>query len=147
MHLYVCVCVYIYIYIYITNLFISCEDMKSALCTCVWSLSSVWVFATPWIVARQAPLFMEFSRQEFWSGLPFPTPGDLPDPGIKPTSLASRALAGRFFYHPCSLGSPALCLYTNVCICIYVCFFFFSHKGYTVCSSTFYFFYFVSSLW
>ena len=42
---------------------------------------------------------MEFSRQEYWGGLPFPTPGDLPDPGIKPTFLASPALAGKFFYH------------------------------------------------
>ena len=45
----------------------------------------------------QAPLSMEFSRQEYWSGLPFPTPGDLSDPGIKPTFLPSPALAGRFF--------------------------------------------------
>ena len=44
-------------------------------------------FATPWTVARQAPLLMEFSRQESWSGLPFPSPRDLPDPGIKPGSL------------------------------------------------------------
>ena len=44
----------------------------------------------------QAPLSMEFSKQEYWSGFPFPTPGDLPKPGIKPTSLASPALAGRF---------------------------------------------------
>ena len=49
---------------------------------------------TPWAVAHQAPLSMVFSRQEYWSGLPFPSPGDLPDPGIKPTS---PALAGRFF--------------------------------------------------
>jgi len=45
----------------------------------------------------QAPLSMEFSRQEYWSGLPFPPPGDLTDLGIEPTSLASPALAGRFF--------------------------------------------------
>ena len=45
-------------------------------------------FATPWTVARQAPLSVEFSRQEYWSGLPFPSPGDLPDPGIKPASPA-----------------------------------------------------------
>ena len=43
-------------------------------------------FLTPWTVPCQAPLFMEFSRQEYWSGLPFPSPGDLPDPGIKPGS-------------------------------------------------------------
>ena len=52
---------------------------------------------TPWTVARQARLSMEFPRQESWSGLPFPTPGDLPDPGIEPESLVSPALAGRFF--------------------------------------------------
>ena len=60
-------------------------------------LSCVQPFATPWTVAQQAPLSTGFSRQEYWSGLPFPTPGDLPHPGIKPTSLASPALAGRFF--------------------------------------------------
>ena len=43
---------------------------------------------TPWTVAHQAPLSMEFSRQEYWSGLPFPSPGNLPDPGIKPGSPA-----------------------------------------------------------
>ena len=61
------------------------------------SRSVVFNSATPWTVACQAPLSMEFSRQEYWSGLPFPTPGDLPNPEIKPTSLASPALAGRFF--------------------------------------------------
>ena len=49
-------------------------------------LSHVWLFVTPWTVAHQAPLSMEFSRQEYCSGLPFPFPRDLPDPGIKPTS-------------------------------------------------------------
>ena len=53
--------------------------------------------ATPWTAARQAPLSMEFSRQEYWSGLPFSSPEDLPDPGIKPASLRSPALAGGFF--------------------------------------------------
>ena len=52
---------------------------------------------TPWTVARQAPLSVEFSRQEYWSGLPFPAPGNLPDPGVEPMSLASPALAGEFF--------------------------------------------------
>ena len=55
------------------------------------------LFATPWTVARQAPLSVEFRRQAYWSGLSFPPPGDLPDPGIEPTSPASPALAGRFF--------------------------------------------------
>ena len=57
-------------------------------------LSHVGLFATPWTVAHQAPLSMGFSRQEYWSGLPFPSPGDLLDPGIEPMS---PALAGRFF--------------------------------------------------
>ena len=60
-------------------------------------LSHVQLFAAPWTVAYQASLSVEFSKQEYWSGVPFPTPGDLPDPGIKPTSFASPALAGRFF--------------------------------------------------
>ena len=59
--------------------------------------SHVLLFATSWTVACQAPLSMGFSRQEYSSGLPFPPPGDLPDPGIKPTSLAPSAFAGRFF--------------------------------------------------
>ena len=52
---------------------------------------------TPWTVAHQAPLSIGFSRQKYWSRLPFPPPGDLPDPGIEPASLVSPALAGRFF--------------------------------------------------
>ena len=55
------------------------------------------VIACTWMVARQAPSSMGFSRQEYWSGLPFPTPGDLPGPGIKPISPATPALAGGFF--------------------------------------------------
>ena len=54
----------------------------------VKSLSRVRLFADPWTVAYQAPQSMGFSRQEYWSGLPFPSPGDLPDPGIEPRSLA-----------------------------------------------------------
>ena len=53
-------------------------------------LSRVQLFATPWTVAYQAPPSMGFSRQEYWSGLPFPSPGDLPNPGIEPGSLASH---------------------------------------------------------
>ena len=58
------------------------------------SLSHIWLFVTPWTIAYQAPLSMEFSRQECWSGLPFPSPGDLPNPGIEPRSpvLAERLL-------------------------------------------------------
>ena len=54
----------------------------------VKSLSRVRLFVTPWMVAYQAPQSMEFSRQEYWSGLPFPSPGDLPNPGIEPRSPA-----------------------------------------------------------
>ena len=50
---------------------------------CLKSLSRVRLFATPWTVAYQVPPFMGFSRQEYWSGLPFPSPGDLPNPGIE----------------------------------------------------------------
>ena len=57
----------------------------------VESLSHVRLFATPWTVAYQAPQSVEFSRQEYWSGLPFPSPWDLPNPGIKPGSPALQA--------------------------------------------------------
>ena len=57
----------------------------------VKSLSRVRLFSTPWTVAHQAPPFMGFSRQEYWSGLPFPSPGDLPDPGIESRSPALQA--------------------------------------------------------
>ena len=56
--------------------------------------SCVGLFATPWTVTHQAPLSVGFPRQEYWGGLPFPTPGDIPDPGIEPVF---PALAGRFF--------------------------------------------------
>ena len=56
-----------------------------------WSGSVVWLFATPWTVVYKAPLSMEFSMQEYWSGLPFPSPGDFPDPGIKPGSPILQA--------------------------------------------------------
>ena len=57
----------------------------------VKSLSRVRLFAIPWTVVYQASLSMGFSRQEYWSGLPFPSPGDLPDPGIEPRSPALQA--------------------------------------------------------
>ena len=65
---------------------------------------------TSWTVAHQAPLSMAFPRQEYWSGLPFPSPGDLPDPGVKPASLVSLALAGEFFTTE-PLGKPLLRLH------------------------------------
>ena len=66
------------------------------MCVCEYALSQVQLFETPWTVAHQLLLPMEFSRQAYWSGLPFPTPGDLPDPEMEPTSLVSPALAGGF---------------------------------------------------
>ena len=63
------------------------------------SLSHVRVFSIPWDAVHQAPLSMGFPRWVYWSGLPFPPPGDLPTPGIEPESPVSPALAGRFFYH------------------------------------------------
>ena len=59
--------------------------------------SHVQVFATPWTVARQAPLSIGFSRQECWSGVPIPPLGNLPNPGIEPASFMFPALAGGFF--------------------------------------------------
>ena len=59
--------------------------------------SHVRLFAILWIAARQAPLAMGFPRQGYWGGLPCPSPGHLPDPGMEPVSLKSSALAGEFF--------------------------------------------------
>ena len=57
----------------------------------VMSLSCVQLFATPWTITYQTPLFMGFSKQEYWNGFPFPSPGDFPDPGLKPRSPALQA--------------------------------------------------------
>ena len=77
-----------------SNRYLGFPEAESVKCE---SFSVVLLFATPGTVAHQAPLSMGFSRQEYWSGLHFPPPGDLPNPGIKPTSLTSPALAGGFF--------------------------------------------------
>ena len=68
-------------------------------CACVLPLSHVQLFSTPWTVACQAPLSMECSRREYWSGLPFPSPGDLSDLEIKLAAPVPPALAGGFFYY------------------------------------------------
>ena len=68
-----------------------------ALCAVLSRFSRVWLFATPWTIAHQASLSVGFPRQKYWSELPFPSPGYLPDPRIKSESLISPALAGRFF--------------------------------------------------
>ena len=88
----VCVCVYV------------CVHMQS------FEANS---FATPWTVACQVPLSVEFSRQEYQSGLPFPIPGVLPDLGMEPSSLTSPALAGRFFTTNTTWKT------TYVCMCVY----------------------------
>ena len=72
-------------------------------------LSCVWLCSTPWSVAHQAPLSMGFPRQKYWNRLPFPSPGDLPNPGIKP---ASPVLASGFFTTELP-GKPIICL--NLC--------------------------------
>ena len=74
-------------------------------CACC-CFSRAWLCATLWTLACQAPLSMGFSRQEYWSGLPCPPPVTLPDPGIKPRSLISLALAVRFFTTRHHLESP-----------------------------------------
>ena len=71
--------------------------MYVCMCVYVCVLSHVQLYATLWTVAHQDLLSMGFSRQEYWSGLPFPTPGDLSEPGTESVSLVSPALAGGFF--------------------------------------------------
>ena len=91
-------------------------------------LNRVRFLATPWTVAHQAPLSMGFSRQEYWSGLPFPSPGYISHPGIKPGFLASLALAGGFFTIESNGGSQAIAdklnntdhLWKNCIYCKYV---------------------------
>ena len=70
---------------------------KKPCCAVLSGFSHVQLFATPWTITLQAPLSMGFPLQEYWSGMPCPPSGDLPDSGIKPTSPASPALVGRFF--------------------------------------------------
>ena len=72
--------------------------VRSNMCTCMLNcFNCLWLSVTPWTVARQAPLSMGFSRQEYWNGFPCPPPGDLPDLGIEPVSLTSPALGGGLF--------------------------------------------------
>ena len=94
------------------------ESFDTCLKCMLSCFSSVRLYATLWTVACQAPLSMGFSRQEYWNGLPFPSPGHLPDLEIEPMSLPSPALAGGFFTieppgcvreYPCSMG-----LYTDI---------------------------------
>ena len=80
-------------------------------CAVCWVLShfnSVQLFMTPWTVGHQAPLSMKFPRQEYWSGLLRPSPGDLPDTGIIPASPESPTLAGTFFTSSATWEAPHL---------------------------------------
>ena len=85
-----------------------CACVCVCVCVCArtrtCALSHRRLFVILWTVAHQAPLSMGFPRQEYWSGLLFPSPRDLPDPGIKPVSPVSPTLAGRFF--PTAPGKP-----------------------------------------
>ena len=95
----------------------------SCVCTCVLScFSHVWHCVTFWTVAHQALLSMGLSRQEYWSELPCPPPGDLPNPRVEPMSLKSPALAGRFFTtsttweaHDHSMRHDKICLIKTLC--------------------------------
>ena len=82
----------------------------------VQSLSHIQLFAISWTVAHQAPLFLEFSRLEYCNRLPYPPPGDLPDPGIKPTSLMSPPLAGGFL----TTSATGEALYLKTSYLIYI---------------------------
>ena len=78
------------------------------------SLQSCPTLCNPMDVARQAPLSVEFSRREYWSGLPSPPPEDRPDPGMRLTSLVSPALAGRFFITSTTGEALAICKYITI---------------------------------
>ena len=84
-------------------------------CAVLSHFSSVWLFLTLWTVVCQAPLCLGFSRQEYWSGLPCPPPGDIPDPGVRPESLTSPALASRFFTTSATWEAP----YKDIQVYIY----------------------------
>ena len=98
------------------------------MCACVLScFSHVWLFVMLWTVALQAPLSMGFSRQEDWSGLPFPFPRDLPNPGIEPVSRMSPSLAGGVFTTRASWEAQCHTVYSpwvssllpKLCLCIF----------------------------
>ena len=101
--------------------------MSQTLCVCILSrFSCIQLFATLWTVARQAPLFMGFSRQEYWSRLPCPPPGDFLHSGMECMSLAPPALAGGFFNSSATWEAVALVVkkpkhYTQHLITQYLC--------------------------
>ena len=83
-------------------------------CVSVHARSVASDSATPWTVSHQAPLSMGLSRQEYWRGWPFPSPGNLPDPGSEPVSPTSLTLAGRFFPSVPPGEPDYFIVYTNV---------------------------------
>ena len=87
-----------------------------------WVLSRIQLFVTPWIATHQAPLSMVFSRQRYWTGLPFSSPEDLPDLGIEPMSLASPALAGiSFIAEPPGISmSTHMWIYLRTLCCVFL---------------------------
>ena len=89
---------------------VSVSSIHVFVCYILSHFSCVWLFATPWTSACQAPLSMGFSRQEYWSELSFPSTGDLPNPGIKPMSLMSPALACEFFATSVTWEAPCMCI-------------------------------------
>ena len=93
------------------------EEWQTSICSSLAFMlsrfSHVQLFATLWTVAYQAPLSMRFSRKEYWSGLPCPPPGDLPDPGVELMSLTSPELAGKFFVTITTWEALALHLYPS----------------------------------
>ena len=119
----------------VRNLTCVCVCMNVSVDVCVCMFACVFIekvlhassglsdcFVTPWTVARQVPLSMGFPRQEYWCGLSFPPPGDLPDPGIESKSLVPPELPCGFFT-TAPPGKPHVCVHVCVCMCacMYVC--------------------------
>ena len=112
----VCVTTQFFFYALVIICFISNGKMRAYTTMCMSShFSHIQLFMTIWTVARHAPLFMGFSRQENWSGLPCPLLGNLPNPGTEHMSFRSPALAGRFFVT--STSWEALCNNTSEYLC------------------------------
>ena len=103
------------------NVITLCVFIWMCVCVCACVLSCfrcVRLFATLWILAHQPPLSVGFSRQEYGSGLPYPPPEDLPDPGMEPVSFTSPTLADRVFTTSASWETE--CVYICVCMCVYI---------------------------
>jgi len=93
-----CFCLFVCLHIFfISNKTSLSIYFKAILCLCMCVLIHVQLFGFPWTVTHQVPLSMGFPRQEYWSGLTFPSPGDLPKSGIEPVSFVSLASADRIF--------------------------------------------------